>query len=259
MIVRINKTTDKYTTMSNYHLRDKNLTLKAKGLLSVVLSLSPDWKYSIAGLASISKEKETSIKSALEELKENGYFVITKKMPNETKSGRIEYEWDFYELPVTSKQEVKKQSIENLPLENLPLENQGQINTNILNTKVSNTDVLNTKELDISPISPLENRKLLFKQFWEAYPRCKRKVNYDGCERIFIKIENLEAIFPDIMASLEAWKREWEKENNEYVPMTHKWINQRYWEVKDMRTERQQVVDDVAKANMSKFIRGGIQ
>ena len=61
------------------------------------------------------------------------------------------------------------------------------------------------------------------------------------------------------MASLEAWKREWAKENNEYVPMTHKWINQRYWEVKDMRSERQQIVDDVTKANMSKFIRGGIQ
>lgn len=258
MIVRVNKTND-YTTMSNIHLKDRHLSLKAKGLLSVVLSLPPDWKYSIEGLAAISKEKETSIKSALDELKDNGYFLITKKMPNETKSGRIEYEWDFYERPHIEaeqpKQEVKKQGIENLPLEILSLENQGQLNTNI-----SNTDVLNTNNiLDIPPISPVDNRKALFKQFWEAYPKCKRKVNYDGCERIFIKIENLEAIFPDIMASLEAWKREWAKENNEYVPMTHKWINQRYWEVKDMRSERQQIVDDVTKANMSKFIRGGIQ
>ena len=130
----------------------------------------------------------------------------------------------------------------------------------LFNKNTDSTDIsISDSTLQIPPISPVDNRKALFKQFWDAYPRCKRKVNYDGCERIFIKIENLEAIFPDIMASLEAWKREWAKENNEYVPMTHKWINQKYWEVKDMRTERQQVVDDVAKANMSKFIRGGIQ
>ena len=129
--------------------------------------------------------------------------------------------------------------------------------------KEKDKEIEKDTDKQLSLLSPLpsktDSRKALFKQFWDAYPKCKRKVNYDGCERIFIKIENLEAIFPDIMASLEAWKREWAKENNEYVPMTHKWINQRYWEVKDMRTERQQVVDDVAKANMSKFIRGGIQ
>lgn len=244
MIVRVNKTND-YTTMSNIHLKDRRLSLKAKGLLSVVLSLPPDWKYSIEGLASISKEKETSIKSALDELKDNGYFLITKKMPNETKSGRIEYEWDFYERPHIEaeqpKQEVKKQGIENLPLENLALENQGQLNTNRLNT-----DVLNTKELDISPISPLENRKLLFKQFWEAYPPCERKVNYDGCEKLFVKIKNLEQIFPDIMASLEMWKIRWSKDDFKYVPTTHKWINQKYWLVTDTRTEKQALADEAA-------------
>lgn len=244
MVVRVNKTND-YTTMSNIHLKDRRLSLKAKGLLSVVLSLPPDWKYSIEGLAAISKEKETSIKSALDELKDNGYFLITKKMPNETKSGRIEYEWDFYERPHIEaeqpKQEVKKQGIENLPLEILSLENQGQLNTNI-----SNTDVLNTKELDISPISPLENRKLLFKQFWDAYPPHERKVNYDGCEKLFVKIKNLEQIFPDIMASLEMWKIRWSKDDFKYVPTTHKWINQKYWLVTDTRTEKQALADEAA-------------
>lgn len=252
MIVRVNKTND-YTTMSNIHLKDRRLSLKAKGLLSVVLSLPPDWKYSIEGLASISKEKETSIKSALDELKDNGYFLITKKMPNETKSGRIEYEWDFYERPHIEaeqpKQEVKKQGIENLPLEILSLENQGQLNTNI-----SNTDVLNTKESDISPISPLENRKLLFKQFWDAYPKCKRKVDRDGCEKKFIKIENLEQIFPDIMASLEVWKKDWAKENFEYVPLCSKWINQKYWTIQDTRTERQAKADQILTDNLKDFM-----
>lgn len=143
MVVRVNKTKN-YTVMSNHHLIDRNLTLKAKGLLSVVLSLPEDWEYSVSGLASISKEKETSINSALRELKENGYLVITKKLPNQTTSGRIEYEWDFYEIPKTAEQEGKKQDLENLGLEFLRLENQAQLNTNI-----ENTNKENTKEISI--------------------------------------------------------------------------------------------------------------
>ena len=148
MVVRVNKNTN-YTVMSNIHLMDRNLSLKAKGLLSVVLSLPDDWEYSVTGLAAISKEKESAISSALKELKEEGYLVVTKKMPNETRSGRIEYEWDFYEHP--HKQEVKKQGIENQGLEYLTLEvqgleDQGQLNTNKVNTNILNTKEVNTKE-----------------------------------------------------------------------------------------------------------------
>lgn len=122
MIVRVNKTAN-YTVMSNMHLRDRRLSLKAKGLLSVVLSLPLDWDYSIAGLASISKECETSIKSALGELKANGYLEIVKRMPNETQTGRFEYEYNFYEEPRDQKQEGKKQGVEILPVEILSVEN----------------------------------------------------------------------------------------------------------------------------------------
>ena len=62
-VFRVHKTRD-FTVMSNHHLRDKNLTLKAKGLLSVILSLPDDWKYSIAGLASICKEGTSAVKSS---------------------------------------------------------------------------------------------------------------------------------------------------------------------------------------------------
>ena len=234
MIVRVNKSTD-YTTMSNFHLKDRRLTLKAKGLLSVVLSLSPDWKYSIAGLASISKEKETSIKTALEELKENGYFVITKKMPNETKTGSIEYEWDFYERPINEKQEVKKQEVENLPLENLMLEYQGQLNTNI-----SITDVLNTKELDIPLISPEEKLKLLFDEFWAAYPR------KDDKKRAWLKfkaIKNLEKVFPDIMADVENKKKseQWNKNGGQFIPMPSTYLNNERWNDEETVTRQDEI------------------
>lgn len=132
---RVHKTKD-YTVMSNTHLRDKNISLKAKGLLSVMLSLPEEWDYSMNGLCAICKENITAVKSTLNELREHGYLVITKKMPNETKSGRIEYEYDIYETP---KQAIEKQGIENLPIENLPIENPIQLNTKELSTKELNT------------------------------------------------------------------------------------------------------------------------
>lgn len=108
--------------MSNYHLRDKNLSLKAKGLLSVMLSLPEDWDYSISGLCSILKENKTAIKSALRELQDNGYVVVTKKYASKG-SNRISYEYDIMEIP----QSVEADS---LGIGFLHLEDQPQINTN---------------------------------------------------------------------------------------------------------------------------------
>ena len=103
--IRINKNKN-YVTMSNFHLKEKEMSLKAKGLLSVMLSLPDGWNYSVRGLVSICKENETSIKSTLEELKSFGYLVVTKLMPNETESGRIEYIYDIYEKPISKKIKV---------------------------------------------------------------------------------------------------------------------------------------------------------
>lgn len=158
-VIRVNKT-DNYTVMSNYHLRDKNLTLKAKGLLSVMLSLPPTWDYTIAGLVAISKEKESAITSALKELKSNKYLIVTKLMPNETQSGRIEYVYDIYEQP-HEKQIVEKQSIEKQGVENQGVENQGQLNIDKTNKDKLNKKELNTEYKD-NPVSLRENEIILY-------------------------------------------------------------------------------------------------
>lgn len=134
-VIKVEKNKN-YTVMSNYHLKEQDMSLKAKGLLSVILSLPEDWNYSIAGLVAICKENETSIKSTLEELKQFGYLKVIKKMPNETSSGRIEYEYIIYE----KKQDIEKQEVENLGVEVLGVENQGQLNTNKLSTNELNTN-----------------------------------------------------------------------------------------------------------------------
>ncbi len=130
-IFRVNKNQN-YTIMSNYHFKEKEMSLKAKGLLSLMLSLPDNWDYSIAGLVAICKENETAIKSALKELQQFGYVVVEKIMPDKTASGRIEYVYNIFEKP---KQECKKQDVENLPLEIQHVENQVQLNTKETNTK----------------------------------------------------------------------------------------------------------------------------
>ena len=142
-VIRINKSKD-YVTMSNYHFKEKNMSLKAKGLLSEMLSLPDDWDYSIEGLAKINKENYSSIKTTLDELKEFGYLVVTKLLPNETESGRIEYVYDIYEVPQTKKQEGKKQAIEILGIEVQGIENPRQynnINNKIINNKNINNNI----------------------------------------------------------------------------------------------------------------------
>lgn len=74
-VIRVHKSKN-FTVMSNVHLRDKNLSLKSKGLLSMMLSLPDDWEYSIAGLCKICKENETAIKSSINELKYFGLSLI---------------------------------------------------------------------------------------------------------------------------------------------------------------------------------------
>lgn len=134
-VIRVNKTSD-FTVMSNYHFRDKSLSLKAKGLLSQMLSLPENWDYTISGLASINKENKTAIQSALHELEKGGYLVRTR---TQDESGRFDYIYDIYEKPRT----------ENLCTENQHTESPCTENNAQLNTYKENTEdkLLNNKKL----------------------------------------------------------------------------------------------------------------
>lgn len=121
-VFRIHKTKN-YTLMSNHHLRDKNLSLKAKGLLSVMFSLPDSWNYSIPGLCAILKENETAVKSTIKELKLTGYLIVDKKKPcKEEGRSKFEYVYNIYETPQevsdnSDNQEAFFQGIETLALE----------------------------------------------------------------------------------------------------------------------------------------------
>lgn len=95
--MRVHKTGD-YTVMSNRHFREKEMTLKAKGLLSLMLSLPDDWDYSVAGLATLSKDGKDGVNAALRELEKFGYLVRTRTTDA---GGKFTgYDYDIYEEPI---------------------------------------------------------------------------------------------------------------------------------------------------------------
>ena len=95
-VFRVERNTN-YTTMSNYHLRDTNLSLKAKGLLSVFLSLPDEWHYSISGLMKITREGRDCLTAVIKELEKAGYLVRYQSRDETGKIVGIEYV--IYEKP----------------------------------------------------------------------------------------------------------------------------------------------------------------
>lgn len=111
-VIRIEKNKN-YTVMSNYHLRDKNLSLKAKGLLSIMLSLPEGWHYNVRGLASICKEGVTSISSTLKELEEYGYM----KRHQPIVDGKFqEIEYIIYETPQVKVEDSDSENADQDPM-----------------------------------------------------------------------------------------------------------------------------------------------
>ena len=243
-VLRINKTKD-YTVMSNVHLKEKEMSLKAKGLLSQMLSLPENWDYSIAGLVAINKENESAIKSTLNELKKFGYLVVTKKMPNESRSGRIEYIYDIYEQPI-EKQEQEKQGLENQWVVFQGVENQRQLNTN-----KSNTNQLITNNTNSVSQSQIENE---FETLWELYPR---KVSKKEALKCYIRARKNGVDYDIVKRGIDNYNQ-FIRQNGvkkEYIKHGSTWFNQECWNDdyttnKELKTSYS--IDDIKK-KMNKF------
>ena len=136
-----------YTVMSNHHLRNKELSLKAKGLLSQMLSLPEDWDYTLAGLSFINREKIDAIREAVKELERAGYIVRSRERDEKGRLRGTDYV--IFEQPQTP------------PVSDLPtLENPMQLNKDIQKTDLpkkekSNTDLSSTDSIPIHSLNPL--------------------------------------------------------------------------------------------------------
>lgn len=134
-VIRVQKNKN-YTTMANYHLKDKNLSLKAVGLLSKILSLPDNWVFTVNGLVSIVKEGRDAVRSCLSELKENGYLRVERLRSEDghiigTRYTVMEKPLDFEDEKnaESDKPETEKPSLENPTPVNPPLENPRLVST----------------------------------------------------------------------------------------------------------------------------------
>ena len=166
-VFRIEKTRD-YTVMSNHHLRNAGLSLKSKGLLSMMLSLPEDWNYTTRGLAKICKEGTDSIGSALKELEHAGYIVRNRL--RDSKGKIVDVEYVIYETPHppdtgqpcegepdTAYPDTAYPDTENPDMDNPCLDNRPQLNKEKRNPEEQNTDSSSTEgsnPIQSSPQTP---------------------------------------------------------------------------------------------------------
>ena len=146
-----------YTVMSNHHLRNRDLTLKAKGLLSQMLSLPDNWDYTLAGLSRINRESIDAIRTAVWELEKAGYITRRQGRDEKGKMAAIEYtiyEQPQLENPILENPTTDNPMLENPMTDNPTLENPTQLNKDISRTDLSkkeksNTDISNTHSIPI--------------------------------------------------------------------------------------------------------------
>lgn len=183
-VFRVERTRD-YKVMSNYHLRDKSLSLKAKGLLSQMLSLPEDWDYTLSGLSCINRESKDAIRSAINELEKAGYIIRHQTTDASGKFSGNEY--IIHESPVIVEPPPPK-PLSGFPTTDNPStgkpssENPTQLNIDIQNTEKINTDRVSTDSI------PFFSEKTA-----ASPPEPKRRENADDFENYReLILENIE-------------------------------------------------------------------
>lgn len=223
-----------YTVMANHHLRDERLSLKSKGLLSLILSLPDDWRISIEGMTQFSADGKDAIRSAIRELTDAGY--ITRDQTHSEAGTFSGYEYTIHETPAAS------------PSSGFPtMEKPTSGNPTTGNPTTGNPTQRNTEKLStIPPIVPHEGdgeppkrtrrrssksvpdyEPELFERFWAAYPRGEDRQG---------AVAEWDSLRPDqetVLAMSRALVRqkaseEWQRGIG--IPYAVRWLRRRRWE-----------------------------
>ncbi len=227
-VFRVSKTRD-YTVMSNSHLREKDMSLKAKGLLSLMLSLPDDWDYSIQGLCALSKDGYEGVMNALKELEKFRYLSRTRT--TDSHGHFAGYDYNIFERPQAEKPSTEEPKT-GFPITEKPsTENQRQINNNI-----PITDSQITEEQNISTPQKRQRRESqltvvqqsLFNHFWEVYPK---KVAKENAEKAWKKINPSEELASTIVQAVKTQiSVDGRFRETRFTPHPATWLNGHEWE-----------------------------
>jgi len=201
-VFRVEKNKD-YTVMSNYHLNDKTITLKAKGLLSQMLSLPESWDYTLKGLACINRESVDAIRTAVLELEQRGYIV--RQQGRDTGGNFTAIEYVIYEQPkspllenpITVKPRLEK------PLSDNPISVNPKTENPVSDKPLSeNPTQLNTKKSSNQETSPKEINTHLSSIHQSIYPAESEATEPTRAKEID-RIDRIEAYRDLIMENIE--------------------------------------------------------
>lgn len=264
-VMRIIKNNN-FSIVSNSIIRDTRLSLKARGLLILMLSLPDCWQFSIKGLATLSGEGNDSIRGGIKELEEVGYLSRKRKhLPN----GRLgEMEYTLYEqaqpkeeqpasdLP-TLENPTQEKPIQGKPIQGKPT----QANPTLLSTNIINTDYIKNRERENK--EPKEEQKLLsrlnvqalpletaqlqneyFKRFWLMYPRKAKQFQAQlAWNALPVDVE----LYERILQAVEKYSKTKQWADKTYVPYPENFIDGKRWE-DDIPTDAPKKKNDVAAA-----------
>lgn len=192
-IFRIEKTKN-YTVLSNYHFKEKDLSLKAKGLLSLMLSLPDSWNYTIKGLVTLSKDGKDSVMSALAELEEFRY--LERKRTTDKKGRFTGIEYHIYEQPIpySGNQNSDNQNSDNQDADNPP-----QLNTKQLKTEfkkvLKDKDTKNINDyLDILDTIPDDRLRNIYVSFIENRRLSHAPISRDGLVLLMDRVREIAGL-----------------------------------------------------------------
>lgn len=224
-----------YTQIPNALIRDKRLRLQTRAVLILMLSLPPDWDYSVRGMASVAGVSKDTMGRILGELEEAGYLRRKEQERGEGgqfgKAGFILTDDPtalFEDEAGTSEEPCPENADTGAPCPNLPCPDKPCPEKSPQQIKEEQT-----KDLIIPPIVPRRGtpEMAMFERFWLAYP-ASRHVHKDRAARAWKKLNPDMALCQRMSAALEAQKRspQWTKDGGEYIPHPSTWLNGRYWE-----------------------------
>lgn len=171
-VFRVERTHD-YTVMSNHHLKNRALSLKAKGLLSLMLSLPDDWDYTLQGLAHISLEKVDAIRKAITELENEGYITRTRERDEQGRLRGTEY--IIREQPISEKPTLEKPMLENPILEKPTLDKPTQAKPTLENPTQLNKKIYNKNKSSMYEEIPQSNQSKEETELTEILQNCELK------------------------------------------------------------------------------------
>jgi len=208
-IIRVPKVTN-YTVMSNHHLTDRDLSFKAKGLMSYMLSRPDDWDFTIAGLSRLNKDGRDAIGRIIQELESHGYLERVRRRQSKGTFGTMEY--ILHEQPMPGNPALDKPALENPGQDNPVLDNpaqekpvQGnrpQLNTDRQNTERKKNENKNT-ESSTTDLSNPDQSNTERMRVPEVQEEVKERLNYDSMILQYDKdrVDEIVGLIVDVLTS----------------------------------------------------------